>query len=91
MPETTRDNGDPITIWPPTTIHQTARERLAELIRLGGLDWRRDHAPDYREGKAWMDGVMVDLDESDVVEAIVSRILAHADGDPAHPESDGSK
>lgn len=81
MPETTRDNGEPITIWPPTTIHQTARERLAELIRLGGIDWRRDNAPDFREGKTWMDGVMVDLDESDVVEAIVARILKHADPD----------
>lgn len=82
----TRDNGEPITIWPPTTIQQTARERLAELIRLGGIDWRREHAPDFREGKTWMDGAVVDLDESGVVEAIVSRILRHAD-----PDSEGHR
>lgn len=82
----TGDNGEPITIWPPTTIRQTARERLAELIRLGGMDWKRANDPDWRD-KPWMDGVMVDLDEDDVVEAIVARILAHADPDtePSSP------
>jgi hypothetical protein len=78
-------NGAPITLWPPTTIKQTARERLAELIRLGGIDWKRDNDPDWRD-KPWMDGVMVDLDEPDVVEAIVARILAHSDPDAIPPE-----
>lgn len=78
------DNGEPITIWAPTTIRQTARERLAELIRLGGIDWKRANDPDWR-GKPWMDGVLVDVDEDDVVEAIVSRVLAHADPDTEHP------
>lgn len=35
---TTHDNGPPITIWPPTTFAQTARERLAGLVRLGLRD-----------------------------------------------------
>jgi hypothetical protein len=74
------DNGEPITIWPPTAIRQTARERLAELIRLGGIDWKRANDPHWRD-KPWMDGVMVDVDEDDVVAAIVDRILAHADPD----------
>jgi len=80
------DNGEPITIWPPTTIKQTARERLAELIRLGGIDWHRENNPEWR-GKPWMYGVRVDVDESDVVEAIVDRILSHADPDipPGQP------
>lgn len=76
----TFENGDPITIWAPTAIRQTARERIAELIRLGGIDWKRGNDPDWRD-KPWMDGVLVDLDESDVVEAIVNRILRHADPD----------
>jgi hypothetical protein len=78
MSDETYDNGGPITIWPPTTIRQTARERLAEAIWMGGCAWKRAHDPDWR-GKPWMDGVMVDLDESDVVDAIVDRILANAD------------
>jgi hypothetical protein len=77
---TTYPNGDPITIWAPTTIRQTARERLAELIRLGGIDWKQANDPDWR-GKPWMDGILVDLDETDVVEVIVERILAHSDPD----------
>ena len=80
MSDERQGNGDPITIWAPSTIRQTARERLAELIRLGGIDWMRANNPDWR-GKPWMDGVLVDLDESDVVEAIVERILRHADPD----------
>lgn len=80
MSDRTWDNGEPITIWAPTSIQQTARERLAELIRLGGIDWKRKNDPGWR-GKPWMDGVLVDLDESDVVEAIVNRILSHADPD----------
>lgn len=77
----TFENGGPITIWAPTTIQQTARERLAELIRIGGIDWKRENDPDWRD-KPWMDGVLVDLDESDVVEAIVDRILRHSDPEP---------
>jgi hypothetical protein len=76
------DNGAPITIWPPTTIKQTARERLAELIRAGGIDWKREHDPGWRD-KPWMDGVLIDVDEDDVVKAIVDRILSHADPDSA--------
>jgi len=49
----TWNNGEPITIWAPTSIRQTARERLAELIRLGGIDWKRENDPDWR-GKPWM-------------------------------------
>lgn len=77
---TTYRNGEPIIIWAPTTIHQTARERLAELIRGGGIGWKKLHDPNWR-GKPWMDGVLVDLDETDVVEHIVTHILNHVDPD----------
>jgi hypothetical protein len=69
---------DPITIWAPTTIQQTARERLAEAVRLGGIRWHRANNPDWRD-KPWMHGVPVDLDESDVVECIVQTIVDLAD------------
>ena len=72
------DNGEPITIWPPTTIKQTARERLAETIRMGGIRWKEANDLAWR-GKPWMDGVLVDLDETDVIEAIIDCILEHAD------------
>jgi hypothetical protein len=72
------DNGAPITIWPPSTIRQTARERLIEAVRIGGMDWHRAHNPEWRD-KPWMDGIMVDLDEDDVLAAIVDRIIAIAD------------
>lgn len=73
-------NGEPITIWPPTTIKQTARERLAELIRLGGIDWERANNPRWRD-QPWKDGICLDLDESDMVEALVERIIKGADPD----------
>lgn len=71
---------DPITIWAPTSIRQTARERLAEAIRLGGIRWREQNDPEWR-GKPWMDGVLVDLDEEGVVETIVQRIVELANPD----------
>lgn len=74
------ENWIPITIWAPTTIQQSARERLAEMIRAGGIDWHRANNPEWRD-KPWSDGVIVDLDEADVIEAIVDRILAGADPD----------
>lgn len=81
------DNIDnPVTIRPPSTIQQSARERLAEAVRLGGIRWHEQHNPDWR-GKPWMDGVMVDLDESDVVDTIVDRILELADPDSEQGEA----
>ncbi|QDK01278.1 hypothetical protein SEA_WATERT_7 [Microbacterium phage WaterT] len=71
---------DPITIWAPTSIRQTTRERLAEAIRLGGIRWREQNDPEWR-GKPWMDGVLVDLNEDGVVETIIQRIVELADPD----------
>ena len=82
MPERT----DPITIWAPDNINQTSRERLGELIRAGGIAFLRAnpsrtlHEANWRD-KAWMDGIAVDLDESDVIDAIIDYILSHADPD----------
>lgn len=70
----------PITVWPPTEIRQTARERLVEAIRLGGIRWREQNDPDWR-GKPWMDGIMVDLDEDDVLQSIAQMIIDLADPD----------
>lgn len=74
---------DPITIWAPQTINQTARERLAELIRAGGISFLRAnpertlHEAPWRD-KPFMDGIAVDLDESDVMNHIVDYVIAHA-------------
>lgn len=73
-------NGVPITIWPPTTIKQTARERLEEAIRLGGMQWHRENNPNWRD-KPWKDGIRVDLDEADVVARIAQYIIDLADPD----------
>ena len=75
-----RDNGAPITIWPPTTIRQTARERLEEAIRLGGIRWHAENNPEWR-GKPWMDGIRVDLDDEEVVARIAQHIIDLADPD----------
>lgn len=76
------DNGEPITIRPPTTIQQTARERLKEAIRTGGIRWHMEHDPDWRR-RPWYDGIKVDLDEDDVLDAIADAVIAHDD-----PEKD---
>lgn len=74
---------DPITIWAPSSINQTTKDRLKELIRLGGIDFLRAN-PDrtLHEGawrdKAWMDGIAVDLDEDDVLDAIAESIISRA-------------
>lgn len=70
----------PITIWAPTSINQTARQRLTEAIRMGGLNWHRANNPEWRD-KPWKDGISVDLDEPDVVEMIVQTIIDNADPD----------
>jgi hypothetical protein len=79
--------GEPITIWPPTTINQTARDRLAEAIRLGAIAWHREHNPRWRDNP-WKDGLQMDLDESDQVECIVQTILDLADPDAESKDSD---
>ena len=74
------EDAAPITIWPPTTIRQTARQRLLEAIRLGGINWHREHNPHWRDNP-WKDGISVDLEEDSVLEAIADSIIAHADPD----------
>jgi len=74
---------DPITIWAPASINQTARDRLKELIHVGGIEYLRAnpsrtmHSADWRD-KPWMDGIAVDLDEDDVLDAIADYIIARA-------------
>lgn len=77
------DETDPITIWAPDTIVQTTFERLQDLIRSGGFAYLSEHpnAPwlsvPWRD-KSWHDGIIVDLDEDDVVERIARHIVDHA-------------
>ena len=77
---------EPITIWAPDNIHQSSGDRLAELIRAGGIAYLRAnptktlHEGDWRD-KPFMDGIAVDLDESDVVDFIAAFIIDHADPD----------
>ena len=83
----TLDNGTPITIWPPTEIRQTARERLADLIRTGAINWKRSNDPEWRD-KPYFDGVVVDLEEAEVVDWLVDYIIARTDPDrPWEPTS----
>lgn len=67
---------DPITIWASTDITQTTRERLAELIRSAGIEWKRANDPHWRD-KPWKDGVVIDLDDVDGF--IADYIIEHAD------------
>jgi len=77
---------DPITIWAPDTIFQTTIDRLEDLIRAAGIDYLKTHpnAPwlsiPWRD-KPWHDGVMVDLDESDVVAHMARFIASRANPD----------
>lgn len=74
---------DPITIWSPENVNQSSREYLCELIRTGGIAFLRAnpsrtlHESDWRD-KPYMDGIAVDLDETDVVEAIADHIIRNA-------------
>ena len=77
------DDG-PITIWAPTSVKQTARERLAEAVRIGGINWHRANNPRWRDNP-FKDGISVDLDENDVVEMIVQTIIDGADPDRKAP------
>lgn len=82
------NENDPITIWAPTNIRQSARERLAEAVRIGGINWHRDNNPAWRDNP-WKDGIRVDLDEPDVVEMIVQTIIQLADPDEESGEERG--
>lgn len=73
---------DPLIIWAPETINQTTTERLAELIRAGGIDYKREHDPKWRD-KPYKDGIVVDLDESDVVDHITRYVIQHAAAQPS--------
>lgn len=75
---------DPVTIWAPDTIVQTTFERLCDLIRAGAIGYlaANPNAPwlsiPWRD-KPWMDGVVVDMDEDDVVRFIARHVIEHAD------------
>ena len=73
---------DPITIWAPTNVKQTTRERLADLIRTAGIAWKRANDPSWRD-EPWMDGIVVDLD--DVEDFIAGYIIERADPDEGDP------
>lgn len=74
----------PITIWAPEDVlWQTARDRLRELIRVGGIDFLRKH-PERAVGRSWrdkpyLDGIRVDLEDDEVLDWIADFIVAAAD------------
>ncbi len=55
--------------------NRSDRERIAELLRTGGIDWHRTHNPNWRD-KPWTDGVPIDLDEDDQCEFLAGYLLA---------------
>lgn len=69
---------EPITIWAPTTINQTTIDRLKDLIRCGGIAWKRENDPNWRDNP-WKDGILVDLDEDDVLDALAAYVLENSD------------
>ena len=71
---------DPIIIWAPTSVKQTTRERLADLIRCAGIAWKRANDPDWRN-EPWMDGIVLDLDLEGVDDFIADYIIERADPD----------
>ena len=81
---------EPITIWAPTSIEQSTRDRLKELIRLGGVRFlaanrdRTVHSGDWRN-RTFLDGIVVDLDEDDVLFAIVDTIIRYGSVPEEHP------
>lgn len=52
----------------------TNAEKLIEAIRVGGIDWHREHNPRWRNNP-WKDGIVVDLDEDSVLSTIANRII----------------
>lgn len=69
---------EPIVIRAPEGINQTTVQRLCDLIRCGGIEWHRRNNPEWRDNP-YKDGIVVDLDEDDVLRALAAYILQHED------------
>lgn len=74
-----------ICIDAPTTIEQTAFDRLKDLIRAGAIDYLRLTDPNWRNNP-WKDGVVVDLDEDEALDHIARYVASRAskEGSAAH-------
>ncbi len=49
-------------------------QRLAELLRTGGIAYHREHNPQWRD-EPWKDGVLMDLDEDDQAAFLAAYLL----------------
>lgn len=54
--------------------NRSDRERIAELLRTGGIAWHRANDPEWRD-KPWHDGVVLDLDEDDQADFLATYLL----------------
>lgn len=60
---------------------RTLNDRISEAIRCAGIEWKQQNDPSWRD-KPWKDGISVDLDENDVLEALtagVGKVLAESE------------
>ena len=53
---------------------QTTKELIAEKIRCAGIEYKRKNDPDWRD-KPFMDGIIMDLDESDEVGYLAEAVF----------------
>lgn len=62
----------------PLTIgnvqYESLHQRVAEAIRCAGIEWNRQRNPKWRD-KPWHDGIPVDLDEDDELDALTKAAL----------------
>jgi hypothetical protein len=54
--------------------YDSLHQRVAEAIRCAGIEWHRDHDPRWRD-KPYQDGINVDLDEDDQLDALTAAAL----------------
>jgi hypothetical protein len=59
---------------PTRPPERPVEEVIAEAIRVGGIAWRREHDPEWRD-KPWHDGISVDVDEADVLATLTQSVL----------------
>lgn len=65
------ESGDPLIL--------VSRYRLAEVLRVGGIAYHREHDKEWRDNP-WKDGISVDLD-GPALDYLVHYIATHAEHD----------
>jgi len=53
---------------------RTTKELIAEKIRCAGIEYKRKNDPNWRD-KPFMDGIIMDLDESDEVAFLADAVF----------------